>query len=385
MFGPSSVLYFFAAFYAVGLLLPFLAKERVQFTAVTTVFRPLSLSLIILHCIAAYLGDLHFVFAVFASTAILLLPLSVRQELRDEPKKIFQSNPLSKVLWIGLMIFCLLFFVRLFLGPSPAYGHLVGGLNISVQLILLLEILNKFRTSKSVHIFCAFVAGIVPLPFLALRTYLIIFQDDYAFSLVNESDLQFLSRLVIGASFFVLLSAVTNFQFQKVWNKERELRFDTERASLDSLLALSHARDGETGNRFLRKRQYIGVLIDNLRSKGWLTMPDLDAQMEQLFQVGSTKYDPKNAVDGINGHLDKLDQDTNMPGDSPSQTVRLMALADVYEVLTSKRPWKKTWTHKQAIDEITKMAGNRLDPKVVDAFLEEQIAFSAIADVWRDD
>jgi HD-GYP domain-containing protein (c-di-GMP phosphodiesterase class II) len=61
-----------------------------------------------------------------------------------------------------------------------------------------------------------------------------------------------------------------------------------------------------------------------------------------------------------------------------------MAMADVYDVLTSKRPWKRSWTHKQAIDEITKMAGNRLDATVVDAFLEEQLAFSAIADVWRD-
>jgi response regulator RpfG family c-di-GMP phosphodiesterase len=212
-----------------------------------------------------------------------------------------------------------------------------------------------------------------------------IVQDDYTFSLVDESDNLFLSRLVIGASFFVLLSAVTNFQFQKVWGKERELRFDSERASLDSLLALSHARDGETGNRFLRKRKYVGVLVDNLKSKGWLTMPDLDAQMEQLFQVGSSKYGQKYAVDGSHELLDNIDHDANISGDSPSQTVKLMALADVYEVLTSKRPWKKSWTHKQAIDEITKMAGNRLDPKVVDAFLEEQMAFSAIADVWQDD
>ncbi len=228
------------------------------------------------------------------------------------------------------------------------------------------------------------MAALFPFTISFIRSYLIIVQDDYTFSLVDESDILFLSRLIIGASFFIILNAVTNFQFQKLWNKERELRFDTERASIDSLLALSHARDGETGNRFLRKRKYVGVLIDHLRSKGWLTMPDLDAQMEKLFQVGSSKYNPKNVVDGSNNHLDKLDQDANMSGDSPSQAVKLMALADVYEVLTSKRPWKKSWTHKQAIDEITKMAGNRLDPKVVDAFLEEQIAFSAIADVWRD-
>jgi HD-GYP domain-containing protein (c-di-GMP phosphodiesterase class II) len=104
-----------------------------------------------------------------------------------------------------------------------------------------------------------------------------------------------------------------------------------------------------------------------------------------LFAGGTSKYDQRYTVDGRNELLDRRDQDASLSGDNIPQTVRLMALADVYDILTSQRPWKRSWTHKQAIDEITKMAGNRLDPKVVDAFLEEQLAFSAIADVRRDD
>ena len=118
MLEPSSVLYIFGAVYVMGLLLPFLGAERNQFTSITSIYRPLSLSLIMLHCIAAYLSDLHLILKVFASTAILLLPLSLRHEVRGERKKIFGPDPLFGILGIGLMIFILLTLGRLLLGQS---------------------------------------------------------------------------------------------------------------------------------------------------------------------------------------------------------------------------------------------------------------------------
>jgi hypothetical protein len=380
MLEPSSVLYIFGAVYVVGLLLPFLGPERDQFTSITSIYRPLSLSLIMLHCIAAYLSDLHLILNVLASTAILLLPLSLRQELRDERNKIFGADPFSKMLGLGLMIFILLFLGRLLLGESSEYGYIINILNIPLNILLIIELYKVFRISKSIHILYAIIFSFFVLTILAFRVFLYISEDNKAFSLVNESFILLSSRLIIGASFFIILNAVTNFQFQKLWNKERALRLDTERASLNSLIALSQARDSETGNRIVRKKKYVGLLIDNLRPKGWLTMPDLDADTEQLFAVGSPKYNANGSAELLEGHA----QGASLPGDNDPQTVRLIALADVYDVLTSKRPWKRSWTHKQAIDEITKMAGNRLDPTVVNAFLEEQMAFSAIADVWRD-
>ena len=381
MLEPNSVLYFFVTAFAAGLLLPFLGAERDQFTAIMSVFRPLSLSLIILHCIGGYLSGLNFVFEVFASTALIMLPLSMRQELRDERKKIFAENPFSKILWHGLIILCLVFFGRVLLGTGSGYTGLIFISVISTQILLILELIKIFRRSKSVYLLYAIFAALGPVPLVITRMVSIAVKDTYEFSLVDNSGLLVLLWLAIAACCFVTLNAVTNFQFQKLWNKERALRLDTERASLDSLIALSQARDSETGNRIVRKKKYVGLLIDNLRPKGWLTMPDLDADTEHLFAVGSPKYNANGSAELLEGHA----QGASLPGDNAPQTVRLIALADVYDVLTSKRPWKRSWTHKQAVDEITKMAGNRLDPTVVNAFLEEQMAFSAIADVWRDE
>jgi hypothetical protein len=231
---------------------------------------------------AAYLSRVHFMFEVIASTALILLPLSVRQELLDEKKKIFETNPLAKILWRGLIFLCLIFFGRFLLGPGSVYADLIFASIIATQILLMLELIKNFRNSTSIHLFCAILAALTPVALVITRIISISAQDryEYKFSLADNSGIPVLLWLVIAACCFVMLNAVTKFQFQKHWKKERALRLDTEWASLDSLIALSRARDSETGNQIIRKKKYVGLLIDNLRPKGWFTMPDPDADME---------------------------------------------------------------------------------------------------------
>ena len=48
---------------------------------------------------------------------------------------------------------------------------------------------------------------------------------------------------------------------------------------------------------------------------------------------------------------------------------RLMAVADVYDALVSRRPYKEAYPHRFAVDEIVAARGSQFDPDVVDAFL----------------
>lgn len=49
---------------------------------------------------------------------------------------------------------------------------------------------------------------------------------------------------------------------------------------------------------------------------------------------------------------------------------RVVALADVYEVLTARRPYRSAHSHAAAIDQIRLMSGNQFDPGLVDPFIE---------------
>lgn len=58
---------------------------------------------------------------------------------------------------------------------------------------------------------------------------------------------------------------------------------------------------------------------------------------------------------------------------------RIMALADVYDALVSKRVYKGAFPHERAVDIIKKDSGKHFDPVVVEAFLKLQDKFKAIS------
>ena len=58
---------------------------------------------------------------------------------------------------------------------------------------------------------------------------------------------------------------------------------------------------------------------------------------------------------------------------------RIMAVADVYDALVSKRPYKEPFTHERAVDIISRDSGVHFDPNVVEAFLSVADAFRAEA------
>ena len=47
---------------------------------------------------------------------------------------------------------------------------------------------------------------------------------------------------------------------------------------------------------------------------------------------------------------------------------RIMAVVDVYDALVSQRPYKKPFTHEEALDIIVKDSGTHFDPVIVEAF-----------------
>lgn len=49
---------------------------------------------------------------------------------------------------------------------------------------------------------------------------------------------------------------------------------------------------------------------------------------------------------------------------------RIVAVADVYDALTSERPYKRAWTRAEALAEIRSQSGKQFDPQVVDALDE---------------
>ena len=61
-----------------------------------------------------------------------------------------------------------------------------------------------------------------------------------------------------------------------------------------------------------------------------------------------------------------------------------MALADVYDALISKRCYKQGFSHEKAVSIIQEGRSAHFDPDMVDAFLEINERFFAIAKEYAD-
>jgi len=73
-----------------------------------------------------------------------------------------------------------------------------------------------------------------------------------------------------------------------------------------------------------------------------------------------------------------------LAGDRIPISARLMALADVYDALISKRVYKPAFPHSKAVEIIREGRGSHFDPDVTDAFLAIADSFQAIAERFTD-
>ena len=74
-----------------------------------------------------------------------------------------------------------------------------------------------------------------------------------------------------------------------------------------------------------------------------------------------------------------------LAGDAIPVSARLMAVADVYDALISKRVYKAAMSHEQALSIMSKGRGTHFDPDMLDAFLQCNEDFQAIAREYSDD
>jgi len=69
-----------------------------------------------------------------------------------------------------------------------------------------------------------------------------------------------------------------------------------------------------------------------------------------------------------------------LKGDKIPLAARIFAIADVYDALVSRRPYKEAFTHDRAISIIKDGNGNHFDPMVVEAFMD---CNQTIKDIYR--
>lgn len=104
--------------------------------------------------------------------------------------------------------------------------------------------------------------------------------------------------------------------------------------------------------------------------------------IEQLIAEGQSHRILRMGADIAYAHHEKWDG-TGYPyglkGDQIPIAARVLALADVYDALTTRRCYKPPFSHGRAKELILQGRGTHFDPRVVEAFLEREADFTRIA------
>ena len=218
-----------------------------------------------------------------------------------------------------------------------------------------------------------------------------------------------------------------------VKERTRELQL-TQTVMIEGLATLAEYRDPETGGHIKRTQNYVKALAVQLKSHPKFR-DELTDEMIELLYLSAPLHDigkvgvrdqvllkagrlddteflemQKHTTYGYEALRiteDKLGKSTflrlareiaythqekwdgsgyprRLKGAEIPVSGRLMALADVYDALISKRVYKPPMTHADAVRIILDGKGRHFDPDVVDAFLELQAVFRNIALTYAD-
>lgn len=74
----------------------------------------------------------------------------------------------------------------------------------------------------------------------------------------------------------------------------------------------------------------------------------------------------------------------HIKGENIPKAARIIAIADVFDALTSVRPYKRAWSVEDAVALITEQSGKHFDPHLVDLFIQKLPEILAIKEQWDD-
>ena len=238
------------------------------------------------------------------------------------------------------------------------------------------------------------------------------------------------------------LKEVADFLKDKNAYLEEEVRRRTaevtaiQDVTIHALASLAETRDTDTGNHIRRTKHFVRLLAEKVRRHPRFAAElDDDAMIDILFKsaplhdIGKVgvpdrillkpgRFEPeefaimkghttlghrslahaeaelgfempflKHAKEIALYHQEKWDGSgypEGLAGEAIPLSARLMAVADVYDALISRRVYKAAMPHAKAVEIIREGRGQHFDPDLVDAFLELQEEFQEVARRYAD-
>ncbi len=240
--------------------------------------------------------------------------------------------------------------------------------------------------------------------------------------------------ILTGILFTLFITARFAIEKRQAYEWYKKLA-NAQQVTMQSMAAVAETRDPETGAHIKRTQHYVRSIAENLKASGffseilsneYIDLLFVSAPLHDIGKVGvpdnillkpsrlteeeyalmkkHTEYgktiinSTAQKIQGDNflviaceiaySHHEKWDgtgYPCGLAGPSIPLSARIMAVADVYDALISRRCYKSAFPHREAITIMQGYRGTIFDPLIFDAFcsIEEQII--EIASRYRDE
>lgn len=109
--------------------------------------------------------------------------------------------------------------------------------------------------------------------------------------------------------------------------------------------------DQLTPQEFEIMKSHVSLGVDILRQSSWISSG------RDVVEFHHEKYDGSGYPKGLSGEMIPIN-------------ARIFAIADVFDALTSKRPYKAPWAIDDALNYLVQKSGQHFDPKLVQLFVK---------------
>lgn len=209
----------------------------------------------------------------------------------------------------------------------------------------------------------------------------------------------------------------------------------SKEATIEAMGIVAEGRDPETGGHIQRTKEYVLLLAETMAKRdkhkallsseyielvyhsaplhdigkvaisdnillkpGKLTDEEFEEMKKHAIIGEETIGDAQGRLEDLQmldvakeiagGHHEKWDGSgypRGLKGEKIPLSARMMALADVYDALASKRPYKEPFPHDKVVEIISEGKGSHFDPEIVEVFLEKNTEFEEILLQFADE
>jgi HD-GYP domain-containing protein (c-di-GMP phosphodiesterase class II) len=203
-------------------------------------------------------------------------------------------------------------------------------------------------------------------------------------------------------------------------------------ASVKTARDMAHARDGETGSHLDRMSHFARIIAQSVADRygladetiekififsslhdiGKIGIPDrvllkpgkLDADEEALMRTHPTRG--REMIDQMLAHfefgqiqggeilrnialfhhesIDGSGYPAGRKGENIPVEARIVAVADIFDALTSRRPYKRAWSNDEAFTLLRQLAGKKLDAHCVNAIIDNREQIERIQQQFQE-